>query len=64
MIQKGNATLQRFPTDYFAADVDRSKCGDMRRHQTRSFARTTFGNVIYHIFSHIDVSYRNNGGKR
>ena len=27
MIQKGNETLlQRFPKDYFAADVDRSKC--------------------------------------
>ena len=39
--QKVIATLmQHFPKYYFTADIDRN--ADMRRHQTRSFARTTF----------------------
>ena len=61
MIQKGNATLlQRFLKDYFAADADRSKC----LHATSShelFRTHLFGNVIYHSFSHDNVSYRING---
>ena len=32
-----------------------------RRHQMRYFARTTLVTVIYHKFSHDDVSYRING---
>ena len=62
MIQKENATLlQRFPQDYFAADVDRSKC----LHATSSnalFCTRYVGscNVIYHKFSHGDVPYRFN----
>ena len=63
MIQKGNAKLlQRFPKDYFAADVDRSKC----LHSTSSnaiFCMHYVGNVIYQTFSHGDVSYRFNGKK-
>ena len=58
MIQKRNATLlQRFPKHYFAADVDRSKC----LHATSAnalFCTHYVGNVIYHKFSHGDVSYR------
>ena len=61
MIQKGNAMLlRRFPKDYFAADVDRSKCS----HATSSkalFCVHYVGNVIYYKFSHNDVSYRFNG---
>ena len=61
MMQKGNTTLlQRFPKDYFAADVDRSK----RLHATSSnelFCMHYVGNVIYHTFSHGDVFYRFNG---
>ena len=61
MIQKGNATLLRcFPKDYFAADVDRRKC----LHTTSSnalFWTQYIGNMIYHKFSHGDVSYRFNG---
>ena len=61
MKQKGNATLlQRLPMDYFAADVDRSKC----LHATSSnepFCKHYVGNVIYHNFSHDDVSYRVSG---
>ena len=60
MIQKGNVTLlQRLPNDLFAADVDK-KC----LHATSSnalFCTHYVGNVIYHKFSHDDVSYRNNG---
>ena len=63
MIQKGNTTLlQRFPKDYFAADADRSKY----LHTTSSnalFCMHYVGNVIYHKFSHDDVSYRFNGKK-
>ena len=33
----------------------------MRRHQTRSSARTTLVTLIYHKFSHDDVSFRING---
>ena len=61
MIQKGNATLlQRFPKDYFAADIDRSKC----LHATSSNALVCthyVGNVIYHKFAPGDVSYGFNG---
>ena len=61
MIQKGNTTLlQCFPKDYFAADADRSKC----LHMTSSNALLWMhyvGNVIYHKFSHDDVSYKFNG---
>ena len=61
MIQNRNATLlQRFPKDYFAADVDRSKC----LYATSSnalFCTHYVGNVIYHKFSHGDVSYRFSG---
>ena len=58
---KGNATLmQRFPKDYFAVNVDRSKC----LHATTSnalFCTHYVGNVIYHKISLGDVSYRFNG---
>ena len=62
MIQpKGNTTLlQRFPKDYFAVDADRSKC----LHSTSSnalFYMHYIGNVIYHKFSHDDVSCRFTG---
>ena len=61
MIQKGTATLlQRFSKDYFAADIDRSNC----LHATSSnalFYTHYVGNMIYHKFSHDDVSYRFNG---
>ena len=54
--------LQRFPEDYFAADVDSSKC----LHYTSSnalFWTHYVGrlNVIYYKFSHGDISYRLNG---
>ena len=61
MIQKGNATLlQCLSKDYLAADVDRSKC----LHVTSSnvlFCTHYVGDVIYHSFSHNEVSYRING---
>ena len=61
MIQKGNVTLlQRFPKDYFTADVDRSEC----LYATSSnalFCTHYVGNVIYHKLSHGDVCYRFNG---
>ena len=61
MIQKGNAMLLRcFPKDYFAADVNKSKCS----HATSSkalFYVHYVGNVIYHKVSHSDVSYRFDG---
>ena len=61
MIEKGNATLlQRSQKEYFAADVDRSKC----LHATSSnalFCTQYVGNMRYHKFSHGDVSYRFNG---
>ena len=47
MIQKGNATLLRFPKDYFAADVDRNKY----LHATSSnavFSVHYFSNLIDH----------------
>ena len=57
MKQKGNATLlQRFPKDYFTADIYRSKC----LHETSLkvlFCKHYIGNVIYHKFAHGDVSY-------
>ena len=60
MIQKGDATLlQHFLKDYFAADVDRSKCL-LRRHQTRSSACTMLVTRFITNFAHDDVSYRNN----
>ena len=46
--------------DYFAADVDRSKC----LHPTSSnvsLCMLYFGNVSYHKFSHSAVFYRFNG---
>ena len=59
MIQKRYATLlQRLPKDYYAADVDRSKC----LHTTLSnalFCMHYFGKVIENKFSH--VSYMING---
>ena len=63
MIQKGNATLlRRLPKDYFAADVDRSIC--LHATSSNAFVRTHYvGNVIYHKFSHSDVSYKVNGEK-
>ena len=61
MIQNGNATLlQRFPKDYFAADVDRSKCLYATSFNAL-FCMHYVGNVIYHKFAHGDVSYRFNG---
>ena len=61
MIQKGNTTLlQHFLKGYFAAGVDRSKC----LHAASSNALCCMhyvGNVIYHKFSHDDVSYRFSG---
>ena len=52
MMQKGNASvLQRFPKDYFSADVDRSKC----LHATSSnmlFCTQHIGIMIYHNFLH------------
>ena len=61
MIQKGNATLlQRFPKDYFASDVDRSKC----LHATSSnafFCMYYICNMFYHKLSHNAISYRING---
>ena len=60
-MQKGNVTLlQHFPKDYLRADIDRSKC----YHATPSnvlFCMHYVGNVIYHKFSHGDVSYTFNG---
>ena len=52
--------LHGFPKDYFAAEADRSKC----LHATSSnalFCTHYVGNVIYHKFSHDDISYRFNG---
>ena len=53
MNQKENATLlQCFPKDYFAEDVDRSKC----LYETSSnilFYTHYVGNVIYHKFSQL-----------
>ena len=61
MIQKGNVTLlQHFPKDYFAVDVDRSKCLYMSLNTL--FCTHYVGNMIYHKFSNGDVSYRFNGG--
>ena len=61
LIQEGNETLLRhFPKDFFAADIDRSKC----LHAMSSnalFCTHYIGNMIYHKFSHDDVSYRFNG---
>ena len=55
MIQKGN-----LPKDYFAADVDRSKC--LLATSSNAFFCTHYvGNMIYHKFSHDDISYRING---
>ena len=61
MIQKENATLfQHFPKDFFAADVDRSKC--LHAMTSNMLSCTHYvGNVIYHKFSHNDISYRFNG---
>ena len=57
MIQKGNMALLRcVPKDYLTADIDRSKC----LHAMSSnalFCTPDVGNVIYHKFSHGDVSY-------
>ena len=59
MIQKGNVILQQgYPRDYFAADIDRSKC--LHVHVTSSntlLCMHYVGNMIYHKFSHSDVSY-------
>ena len=61
MIQKGNATLlQRFPKDYFAEDVNGSKCLNATLSDAL-FCMHYVGKVIYHKFSHSDVSYRFNG---
>ena len=49
-----------FPKDYFAADIDRSKC----LHATSSnvlFCMQYVGNVIYHNLLHGDISYMFNG---
>ena len=61
MIQKGDATLlQCFPKDYFAADIDRSKCLHAKA-SNALFCTHYIGNVIYQNFSHSDVSNRFNG---
>ena len=61
MIQKENATLmQHFRKNCFAADVDRSKC----LHATSPnahFCTHYVGDLIFHKFSHSDVSYSFNG---
>ena len=61
MIQKRNAiVLQRLSKEYFAGDIDRSKC----LHITSSnalFYTHYVGNAIYHKFSHGDVSCRFDG---
>ena len=61
MIQKGNTTLLHgFPKDYFTTDADRSKCS-YATSSNMLFCTHYIGNVIYHKFSHHDVSYRFNG---
>ena len=44
-----------FPKDYFAEDVDRSKC--LIATSSKALFCTHLGNVIYHKFSQGDVSY-------
>ena len=61
MTQKGNTTiLQRLTKDYFAADIDRSKCLHAMSWNVL-FCTHYVGNVIFHEFLNDDVSYRVNG---
>ena len=64
MIHTGNVTLLllgRLAEDYFAANVDR--CKFLYSVSTNTlFCTHYFGNVIYHTFSHDDVSIRINEG--
>ena len=61
MIKKSKCdVIATFSKGYFAVDINRSKC----LHATSSkvlFCTHYISNVIYHIFSHNDVSYRFNG---
>ena len=49
-----------FAQDYFAADIDISKCLHVMSSNTL-FCTHYAGKEIYHKFSHSDVSYRFNG---
>ena len=53
--------MQRFPKDYFAADVDRNKYSHAISSPNTLFCTHYVGNVIYHKFSQGDVSYMFNG---
>ena len=56
MIQKGNATLlQLFPKDYFAVDLDRSKCLHMT--SSNSFLCTTSFITNFHIMTFLKVQW-------
>ena len=57
MIQKGNVILQQcYPSDFFAADIERSKCLQVTSSNTL-LCMHYVGSMIYHKFSHSDVSY-------
>ena len=53
--------LRSFSNDYFEADVDRSICLHMRRHQGAKCKHFDVSDVIYDKFSHGAASYTLNG---